>query len=199
MSTSTQDTELLLVLAAQNGSRVAIAKLCHQFEPLIKKYSYAAHVRTVAEDVKSELWLVLLEAIQSYNPHSGVPVPAYFRSKISFALWNQFKRYRRTWSREILCLGKESGTLTPDEEAKYFTDDFNVEEALITSMETEKLSAALSTLCSDEQELIYRHYVREESLLALAKEKGYTKQAYSYRHRKILATLRNLLDERNYP
>ena len=53
---------------------------------------------------------------------------------------------------------------------------------------------AIKTLTPEEQQLIYHYYIQEKSLLVLATQKGITKQAYSYRHRKILEKLRQVLE-----
>lgn len=189
-----QDPDIILVTSAQEGSKAAIAELCTRFTPLIHKYAYAAHVRTVAEDIKSDLWIIFLEAIQSYNPTSGVPVPAYFKSKITFALWNRFKAYRNLWNREVFVISEGNSHSTSEEEAKYFTDDFHLEQHVINNAGIEALLIAIKTLTPEEQQLIYHYYIQEKSLLVLATQKGITKQAYSYRHRKILEKLRQVLE-----
>ncbi len=185
-----------LVKAAQKGDKNAMEELCKRYLPLVKKYSYSSHVRTVQKDMESELWLVLVEAIQSYNPESNVPVPAYFKSRITFALWNRFKKLRTQWQKETPLTSTIDEDGESNREQSLLVSDYDVPTHCFYILDNKSLQKALSTLSKDEQELLHRHYYKGHTFVTIAKEMGCTKQNISYRHRQIIKKLRTEM-ERN--
>lgn len=174
----------------------AIACLCRRYEGLVRKYARAAHLQTVAGDAESRLWVVLLEAIYAYDPAASVPVPAFFQSRIKFAQWNMFKQWRRQWQHEhfLLPASDDSGGSQDSERLhnSFIAPNDPAAEAVSSLSQSDQrkdLCQALSRLDPVLREVIRRHYGQGESLAAIGRSMGYTKQNLSYFHRRALTQL----------
>lgn len=178
-------TDLQLIKEAQQQSKEATALLCERYQPLILHYVRQQHLHSVRDDLKSHLWLVLIEAIQTYDVLRNVPVPAYFKQKIHYGTWNFFKKERKKWQHELFPTS-EQGLLIFEKDD---SGDNSPEKVYEKKEMLKQLEAALRKLTSTERRLLRNYYQDGISLLELEKKEGITKQALSYRHRKILEKL----------
>lgn len=89
-----------MILTAQGGDEVAMTELCRRFAPLVKSQARLSYLRTVEEEVESEAWAAVVQAVWDYDPACGVPGEGMIAARVRFAVWNFFKRERRRWQRE---------------------------------------------------------------------------------------------------
>lgn len=188
--------DIELIEKSQKGDENALSTLCKKYEPLILKYAKNSHVATLGEDVKSELWLIFLEAVYKYTPTKGIPVAGYLQSAIKYGQWNLFKKYRKQWQHEQSLSNDLSPTSNSDNIQnldKFFISSENLEEEFIErftcSEQYKLLREALKHLTVAEKELLLRHYIHQESLAKIAREKGYSRQRLQYQHAQILKKL----------
>jgi len=64
--------------------------VCQQFEPLVKKYA-RMYIETVP-DAEQEAWLILLQALHTFNPGKNVPLAGYLRSRVKYCMLNLWKK-----------------------------------------------------------------------------------------------------------
>ncbi len=188
---TTRRTDLELIRLAQKGDLNSKTELCRRYKPLIKKYASLTHVASMQKEMSAHLWLTLIESIQRYNIDSHIPVAAYFKSCIYYATWNLFKHERQYWQKE------QPGDTLPFESqpSLYYHGKKppNGEDIALRNEVKFAVKKALYHLSLEEKDLIHKHYNLSIPLSELARQKGVTKQAVSYMHRKIINKLRHIL------
>ncbi|MDY6224793.1 MAG: sigma-70 family RNA polymerase sigma factor, partial [Veillonella caviae] len=70
-------------------------ELCRRYRPLILKYARLSSHQTVADDVESFLWIVFLEAVQSYDTSGDIPFAGYVKSMMHYGHLRFFKQTTR--------------------------------------------------------------------------------------------------------
>ncbi len=89
------------VQLAQQGDEQVFAELCLSFKRVIRRYANRSHLRALREDAVAVGQLAVVQAIQSYDAATGVPVGAYVEQQIQYALWNLFKKERKVWQNTL--------------------------------------------------------------------------------------------------
>lgn len=185
MDTNRSDEEL--VAAAQAGSKTAECALVERYTPLVLPLAHRAHVRAVAAEMISLLWSAFVVAVREYDRTRGVPPAGWFASRLRFAAWNAFKRWRRRWQREVS--GEEPNSplscmaVHPDPAAGLIRHEMYL-----------ALHRAVHRLPSKQRAVIRSLYWQEERRKDIAARLGVSPQAVSDLHRQALRNLRRALD-----
>lgn len=164
-----------LVKLVQTGDEQAFARLCQGFEPVIKRYAYRAHLRSLGEDALAVGRLAVVEAIRNYDVMAGVPFGAYLEQHIQFALWNLFKKERKVWQRTLsydVPEGDDDKTAWRD----CLPDDFNLEERVIKEEFQDVFSQQLEAL-PEHQQAVLRGILAGRTLTDIAQKLHISPQA----------------------
>lgn len=167
------------------GAKLALIKT---FEPLMvsmgRRYNYENDLK---EDFVQEGSLVLLRALESFDPQRGVPFPAYLKKQLFYHYINEAKHFRFTDSLDAP-LGDEDLSLL-DTLAIPIPDL----DPLLESELHDLLKKCLDRLRSRQRWLIVEYYYHRRPLRDLANELNLSPSALSHYHRRTLKKLRNLL------
>ena len=156
---------LVEVKKAQSGDNMAMVKICQQFEGLVKKYAYKAYLKTITEEVLAEGYLALVEAIKTFKFDKNVNFAGYADSKVKFAIWNLFKRYKQQWEHEESAQQEINESCMLD----YLSADIDIAEEFTQQMMKEKLKVEILKLPQKQQEVLRLNMVEGYSLTAVAK------------------------------
>jgi RNA polymerase sigma factor, sigma-70 family len=149
----------------REGRQIDKPLLCQQFKPLVKKY--AGIYRRSVTDAESEAWLVLLQAIHTFNPDLNVPLAGYLESRVKYGLLN-------LWRKEMKRKQMES---QGDKALEYVVAPDDPQAELIYKETIERMLAALKEL-SPRQLLVLIHiFVYGRKLEYIAQVLGITAQA----------------------
>lgn len=182
-------TDKQLAEAYQEGSTQALEELLHRYMPLILSYAKRQHTLTLGrEEVIHQLILLFIEAIKAYDAQGPIPLAGYLQSKIHYGHWNLFKKVRRLWQHEILPLFQTR--------EDYDVEDSH-EDAVLSSLcykdLHKRLVEALQALSNRDKDLIYAIYFQGKSLAQYARDSQCSRQNITYRHSKILKSLKDSL------
>lgn len=158
------------VKRAQGGHSEAVKELYTDFVPLMKasvrKYGGAF---LSAEDLFQTAATEFLLALRDYDFETGVPFPAFLKSRLRYALLNETRRLEK--------LRRECSLDLPNEEGETWGEQMpsgepTPEERLISKEDHQKLLKLLQTLSEKERELFQRYYQEKKTLRKIAEETG---------------------------
>lgn len=172
-------------------------ELCRRYRPLILKYARLSSHQTMADDVESFLWIVFLEAVQSYDTTGDIPFAGYVKSMMHYGHLRFFKQTTRCWRHEIsypAVSDGEDGALTSMEQ---FADTDTVESTVLEQSEEDSLRhtlwSALQRLTPDQQQLLHNIYVEGHSFTSIGRREHITPQAVQNRHKRALQRLQQYM------
>lgn len=177
-----------LVLKAQNGDAEAFAKLCTQFEGLMKKAAGQPHFKTIYEDALAVGYESFVEAVKLYRPLLGVPFAGFAKSKVKYALWNLFKRERRRWQMETALESSQGEDLTL---LDTLAADIDIEAQIETKLLGGALFDLLDTLPVKQRQAVLLTVVLNQKLAEAAALLGVTPQAVHSLKKRALKALKN--------
>ncbi|WP_028258057.1 RNA polymerase sigma factor [Veillonella montpellierensis] len=189
-----------LVAAYRNHIEGALTEICRRYERLVLKYGHNSFAITLGEDLLSEMWMALFEAVEQYDIEGPVQFAGFAMSKIRFANWNFYKRCSRNWEREQLLQythsGEESFQEIAWEDIRSLAD---TEGEALNAMERHdakrRVMAALGELERTNRYIMYCVFYRGETMAQVAKRMGCTRQAIHYRYKHALEALRNRIGD----
>lgn len=185
-----QEQEAALLRAAQAGESGALARLCDQYEPLLRAAAAQPHLRTFREDALAEGYVSFVRAVRDYEAGTGVPFAAFAKARVYGDLRTLFRQQRRRWERETAAA--EDGE-TPFWER---VSDPAAERAL-TQLEEQAALVSLMRCLSDAERRILRLLFWEERTQAeAARLLRVSQQAVAKARKKALAKLRAALSRR---
>lgn len=189
-----------LVIEARQGStgQAAFAEVCRRFTGLVKKYANQPHLTGLNEEATAEGWLVVAQAVQTYEQDSGVRFAGFVESKVKYAIWNLFKRERRRWQQELPLTGGKSDE--NDSQAMALiaalpaTD--NVEASVEKNFIKHLINESLDKLPEKQQVAIVKTLLEGAKLADVAAQMGVSPQAvYGLRQRGLSQLKRDLLNK----
>lgn len=181
------------VEAAKRGDTEATKALYTDFVPLmkssVKKYGSPF---LQAEDLFQTAAGEFLLALRDYDSETGVPFPAFLKSRLRYALLNEVRRWEK--------LRRESSSDLPDEEGFTWieqipSEEETPEERLISKEEHEELLRLLRTLSDKERHLFRQYYQEKKTLRKIAEETGESLSALKLRKRRAEQKLRERWNE----
>lgn len=179
----------VLIQQAQGGDQAAFGEVCRRFAGLVKNTACQQHLSSVVEDAEAEGWFALAGAVMTYDPDKGVPVAAYLKKRVQFALWNLFKRERRRWQIESTLEGaadeeESAGLLAVLAAAE------QVEEQVARKEIRKELQQAVLALPPRQRQAIVFTVINEQCLQQAAGKMGISLQAVHRLRQRGLAALR---------
>lgn len=153
--------------------------LCQQFLPLVKKY---ARKYRFLEDAEQEAWLILVQAIHSYNPAMKVPLAGYLESKIKFEMFN-FCRSER--GRQQKVVNDISLTNLPADDAP----ELLVEQKFLIK----SIQRCIRQMPLKQQYVLVRNIINQYKLNRIAYDMGITTSAVYQLKKRALARLKKVL------
>ena len=170
--------------------------LLHQLYPMLASVVHRyPQVFPSREDALQEGRVIILEALYSYNPKTGVPFLAYARQK----LWYHFMNQARVRKELTVLDGASHSSGTSGEEGgdswlSQIPDTQPLpDEQLINDELHQWLSNALEHLHCQHQQLFHEHYGKHKSLKQIAEETGLHPVTLSRRKAALLTELRQQL------
>jgi len=138
-----------LVCAAKEGDRASKEALLDQFRPLIlhcvRHYAWGLD----REEMLQEGALLLLKAIDSYDPERRVPFPAYLRARMHYGIHNLARARRKVLYTPIPLGEREPLDPNPGPEALLEQKDIR-----------HRLRTAINTLNPKEKQLVLYHFIK---------------------------------------
>lgn len=185
-----------LVLQAQAGDVAAYDEVCSRFRGLVKRQAKQPHLAGIREDVESEGWLALAQAVKDYNPARGVPFAGYAERCVSYRLWNVFKKERRRWQTE-----SPLENTAVDEDSEHSQSNLLARLAAADDVtgeierreQRDELQHALLKLPERQRQAVTETLIHEKRLTDLADAWGVSIQAVHATRKKALLSLRQLL------
>lgn len=180
--------------AAQQGDKEAIATLCKDYEPLIRKYASARPIVCESKDMESELWIIFLKALKEYNLNGSVPFSGFIKSRIRYGQYNVFRKWRHRWQSEVpgLNMGGTKSTNTSSENQLNLEDIISpapaAESTYLDRYDRELLKQAFSKLQPMQHQLLHAYYFENQSLVDIGKRFNITRQAvHKHKNRALTA------------
>lgn len=180
----------VLIQQAQGGDQAAFGEVCQRFAGLVKKTACQQHLSSVAEDAEAEGWLALAGAVMTYDPDMGVPVAAYLKNRVQFALWNLFKRERRRWQIESTLEGAADEEESAGGLLAVLAAAEQVEEQVARTEIRKELQQAVLALPPRQRQAIVFTVINEQCLQQAAGKMGISLQAVHRLRQRGLAALR---------
>lgn len=177
------------VRKAQDGDSSAMINICCRFEGLIKKYAYKSYLKTITEEALAEGYLALMEAVKTFDADKGINFAGYVDSKIKFAIWNLFKKYKQKWEKEE-SLDQEINDIS---KLELVSADDNIEEAVAQKIISEKLKDEILNLPKKQQEVLILNMVGEYSLTQIGQFWNISPQAVFNIKKRALQNLQKSL------
>ncbi|WP_165865936.1 sigma-70 family RNA polymerase sigma factor [Lucifera butyrica] len=159
-----------------------ISAICHQFMPLVKKYSW--QYRHKLQDAESETWLILIQAAQTYNPKRGVPIAGYLESRVKYGLFNIWRRQRKREQQECFSDDSFFNNLTARE---------NLQEQVEEKEELSKIKEAINQLPPKQRYVIAQTVMNQYKMAKVAQDLGVTTAAVNQLKKRALARLKKKL------
>ena len=199
-----------LIALYQRGSMLALTEILNRYEPLLINYANRNHTLPIGrEEILHHLTVIMIEALQTYDQDSGIPLAGYLKSKIKYGHWNLFQKARKVWQHEVIpdtssshSPASEPSLLDGDQEISHTDGSLHpltpsVEEMVLGNYYHQalyhKLRLALHALNQQDKALIHDIYLEDLSMAEVARRAHCTRQNINYRHHKILNHLRQML------
>lgn len=152
---------------AKIGDITAKEYLIQKFKPLFYKMMlFIPSNRRDREELFQDSVLILLEAVEAYDPAKNVPFEAYIRDRLKFFYYNQLKKKDADCS---LDTGWEEGNAFID---ALMDEGNNIEEDIAEKEEYRVLQHALLNLTQKQRKVIEDFYIKRKQLGMIAKEMG---------------------------
>lgn len=178
-----------IVLKAKAGDENCMLLLIKKFEPLISKYSNSYTLKNYeVEDLMQIGNIAVMRAVNKYDSSRGVKF-------FDLYLINSIKNTYRKLARDNIKYKEESSLNLPNENSNeeiinLIVDDFSIEDNIINTIQHEALKIILSTLSTEEKELIKAAYLTPETnLFKYCKE---NKLNYPSKRRKLIKLLETI-------
>lgn len=173
-------TEPSLMRKAQAGDRTALGELYNQYWPAVFRYLYyRVGNRQAAEDLASEVFTRMLEALPRYKP-TAVPFKAWLFQIARNLAVDHFRKGG----------GRVSVSLDPEMENAMEEDPYSRVERSLTNA---RLQSALSTLNPDQRDVIILRIIGEMPICEVAQALGKSEDAVKGLQRRGLIALRDTL------
>lgn len=159
-----------LILLAQQGNSEAMAQLYENNAGIIhfvcRPLVNTAHA---LDDLKQEAYFGLLQAVRGFDPSRGILFVSYLKTAVKRHLW----RYMRYSSMNaVLCLDMPVYADNDTTLLEQLQDDIDVEDEALTAIEAAEINKAaqyaLNLLSEREQHIIECHYLKGQTLTAIA-------------------------------
>ena len=152
-----------LVRKAKKGDSTASAELLSRMKPLLLATIRRHNIRHSREDLLQEASLSLLEGIQAYDEKTGIPFPAYIKTKLNFDIYNICRKERKYEFRTAKADTEEKSPLEwiMDEKA-------DTEAQVIKKEETYAVKEALGKLEPKYRQVLVLHFFEKLSLKHIA-------------------------------
>ncbi len=183
-----------LVKKSNAGDKKATEELYHRYIGLIRKCAHQQHLMTEKSDVEAHLTLTFLEAIKQYDDALHIPFAGFIQSRMHFGAWNTFKQMRRRWQHEMELLRDDNSPDSSQQESKFFSDVFNLEDEVISREQRKSLKKAMRVLTINEKMILREHYQEDKNFATIASEKGCSRQAIRYTYLRALQKLKKALE-----
>ncbi|MDS0527680.1 sigma-70 family RNA polymerase sigma factor [Clostridium sp. SHJSY1] len=157
-----------LVISAKSGNKTSKEKLINEFKPFIINFSKKTYIdRYDFEDVQSECYIILLHALDKYNPESHRFV-AYATNAIKNSMYALIKKSIKNNQVQGL------NTLTFDGDLSSLDKNKSncIEDNLLFNINTTELFNAIDKLTSSEKELLAFNIFRGNTLKSYAELKN---------------------------
>lgn len=181
---------VVLIQQAQGGDQAAFREVCRRFAGLVKKTACQRHLSSVVEDAEAEGWLALAGAVMTYDQDKGVPVAAYLKKRVQFALWNLFKRERRRWQTESTLEGAADEEESAGGLLAVLASAEQVEEQVARKDVRNELRQAMLALPPRQRQAIVFTVIHEQCLQQAAGKMGISLQAVHRLRQRGFAALR---------
>lgn len=173
---------------AKLGDKQAKEYLIDCFKPLFYKMMlFMPSGKRDREELFQDSVLILLEAVNRYDPSKNVPFEAYIRDRLKFFYYNQLKKKEADCS---LDTGWEEGNAF----INFMADEENRIEDFIEDKEEYKvLHEALTQLTQKQRKVIEDFYIKRKKLGLIAKEMGCSYGVAVKHKEKALLKLKKIL------
>ncbi|MDS0528087.1 sigma-70 family RNA polymerase sigma factor [Clostridium sp. SHJSY1] len=156
-----------LVISAKSGNKTLKEKLINEFKPFIINFSKKTYIdRYDFEDIQSECYIILLHALEKYNPETHRFV-AYATNAIKNSMYAIIKKSIKNNQVQGLNTLTFDGNLGSLDKNKSNC----IEDNLIYNITTSELFNALDKLTSSEKELLVFNIFRGNTLKSYAEWK----------------------------
>lgn len=180
-----------LVSLAQAGQPEAYREVCLRFEGLVHKLALRPHLAAIREEAIAEGRLAVATAVVSFSPAAGIRFAGYVDSRVTYAMWNLFKRERRRWEHErSYRLPGQQDEECGEDYLLLLADPQDIERYIMDQEEQCCLRSALSELPERQRIVLRRLYGEDARLAEVAAELGISVQAVHGLEKRGLARLK---------
>lgn len=177
-----------LVQQAKSGSKEASEELLARFKPLIYATVKRHYTGSDWEDPMQSAALSILEGIQAYDPGTGIPFPAYIKTKLNFDIYNLCRKERNIVSKSLTLHAGDQDPLD------FIIDDRAADPQgdIIKNEQTAIIRDALEQLEPKYREVVTLYFFHKLTLKKIAKQMGVsykTAQRYKEKAVKLLAEI----------
>jgi len=158
-----------------------IEKVCQQFIPLVKKYAWKYH--NSIQDAESEAWLIIIQAVNTYDPNTGVPLAGYLESKIRYGMFNIWRQEKRRQERFV---GDDILDRLPAKN--------NLQMEIEQKQGLDRILDVINRLPPKQRFVIIHSIINHYNLDCIAKVLGVTAQAVCQLKKRALARLKKNLE-----
>jgi len=152
--------------------------VCQQFMPLVKKYAWK--YKNSVQDAESEAWLIIINAVHTYDANTGVPLAGYLESKIKHGMFNLWRREKR-----------KQECLVNDDLLERLPAKDNIEMEIEQKQGLEKILKVINQLTPKQRFVIIHNIINDHKLDYIAKVLGITAQAVCQLKKRALGGLKN--------
>ncbi|NLM13440.1 MAG: sigma-70 family RNA polymerase sigma factor [Epulopiscium sp.] len=173
---------------AKLGDIKAMEYLITSFKPLFYKMMlFMPSGKRDREELFQESVLILLEAVNRYDPSKNVPFEAYIRDRLKFFYYNQLKKKEADCS---LDTGWEEGNAFIN---SLMDEESRIEDFITYKEEHKALLEAFSGLTKKQHKVIEDFYIKRKKLGMIAKEMGCSYGVAVKHKEKALLKLKKIL------
>lgn len=176
------DTDInYIIQMSLKGDKKYQEILLNKLKPLIYKniYLYWNYKDTVVEDLLQEGYIVILDALKSFDKNKEVHFLAYIKSKLKYFYMNYYRNHVKYTN----CLTHSSN----------FEE---IDKRILESEENTLLMNCINKLSDREQKIIYSYYFDEISLNEISKNLNITYRAAINRKYRIIKKLKKCVTRR---
>ncbi|MBD7912073.1 sigma-70 family RNA polymerase sigma factor [Clostridium cibarium] len=177
-----------LVISAKSGDKASKEKLIEEFKPFIISFSKKTYIdRYDLEDIQSECYIILLHALEKYNPEAHRFV-AYATNAIKNSMYAIIKKSIK--NNQI----QGWNTLTFDGNLSSIAKNKSnyIEDNFIYSLNASELFNSIDRLTSSEKELLAFNIFRHNTLKSYAAWKNISRSTAARKRLKLYNKLQNL-------
>jgi len=179
-----------LVEAAKDGSPAAQMELLDRLKPLLLFTLKRCAWGMDWEEMMQEASLEVLEAVRDYRESTGVPFLAYLKARLAFHIYNQSRKQRVAWSRNISMEKEEDGQNPLD---RISDESADPPGDLLQREQRAAVRSAVDQLDPVQKQIILLHYYQGKSLKSIARNQGVCYKTALRRRDKALKSLAALL------